>query len=74
PQALAQCRSFLEESLPKARLVESSSTAAAVKKASKQRGAAAIGTELAAQLYGMEILAKSVEAIPNNYTRFLVIA
>ena len=74
PQALAQCRSFLEEILPKAKLIESSSTAVAVKRASKLKGAAAIGTELAAQLYDMKILAKGIESNPNNYTRFLVIS
>lgn len=74
PQALAQCRPFLEENLPKAKLIESSSTAAAVRRASRLKGAAAIGTELAAQLYDMKILARGIESNPNNYTRFLVIS
>ncbi|MGC8850239.1 MAG: prephenate dehydratase [Candidatus Bathyarchaeia archaeon] len=74
PQALAQCRSFLEENLPKARIVESASTAAAVKRASRLKGAAAIGTELAAQIYNMNILAGGIESNPNNYTRFLIVS
>jgi len=74
PQALAQCRPFLEENLPKARIMESASTAAAVRRASRLKGAAAIGTELAAQIYDMDVIAKGIESNPNNYTRFLVIS
>ncbi|MEM2123650.1 MAG: prephenate dehydratase [Candidatus Bathyarchaeia archaeon] len=74
PQALAQCRPFLEENLPKARIVESASTSAAVKRASRLKGAAAIGTELAAQIYEMNILARGIESNPNNFTRFLIIS
>jgi chorismate mutase/prephenate dehydratase len=74
PQALSQCRPYLEENFPNVKLVESSSTAAAVKRVSKLSHAAAIGTELAAQFYNMQILARGIEAYPHNYTRFLVIA
>jgi len=74
PQALAQCRKFIEENLYEAKIKESTSTALAVKMAKKIKGAAAIGTELAAQIYGMEIIAKGVEDWPNNYTRFFVLS
>jgi len=74
PQALAQCRKFIEENLHEAKIKECSSTALAVKIAKKIREAAAIGTELAAQIYGMEIIAKGIEDWPNNYTRFFVLS
>jgi chorismate mutase/prephenate dehydratase len=73
PQALMQCKRFLENILPKAEKREVSSTAKAVEMAKSTPMAAAIGTEASAQLYGMEILAKGIEDHPNNYTRFLVI-
>jgi len=74
PQALAQCHRYLEENLPSAKLVETSSTAAAVKLASERNEVAAIGTELAGQLYGMEVLASGIEDNHENHTRFFVLS
>ncbi|MEM3571925.1 MAG: prephenate dehydratase, partial [Candidatus Bathyarchaeia archaeon] len=73
-QALAQCRNFLEENLPKVRIKEVSSTSAAVKTLKRLKNAAAIGSELAAKIYGYEILAKGIEDNPENYTRFFVLS
>lgn len=73
PQALMQCKRFLETIIPKAERRELSSTAKAVEIAKATPMAAAIGTEASAQLYGMDILAKGIEDHPNNYTRFLII-
>mgnify|MGYP001030536932 CR=1 FL=1 len=72
-QALAQCRRYIEENLPNVRQVETRSTAAAVKLASESDGVAAIATELAAELYGMKILASEIEDNPENHTRFFVL-
>ncbi|MEM2896520.1 MAG: prephenate dehydratase [Candidatus Bathyarchaeia archaeon] len=74
PQALAQCRIFLEENLPKAKIKEVSSTSAAVKALKRLRNAAAVGSELAAEIYGCEILARGIEDNPENYTRFFVLS
>lgn len=74
PQALAQCRKFIEKNLRHAKIKEANSTAMAVKIAKRVKGAAAIGTELAAEIYGMEILARDIEDWPNNFTRFLVLS
>jgi chorismate mutase/prephenate dehydratase len=73
PQALAQCRRYLDENLPKANRLEVHSTAAAVKMASESHKVAAIGTELSAQLYGMKTLARGIEDDRNNQTRFFVL-
>jgi len=72
-QALAQCRKYVQENYPRARLREASSTAAAVRMLQRNRGAAAIGTELAARLYGMKVIARGIEDNPQNYTRFFVL-
>ena len=75
PQALAQCRAFLAERFPKAVLVASLSTSAAVEEMQKsESAAAAIANQRAATLYGAEVLARGVEDSPNNLTRFVVLA
>ncbi len=74
PQALAQCRRFIESNLPNAELREESSTARAAQKARRMKGSAAIGTELAADIYGMTILARGIENTRDNYTRFFVLS
>ena len=75
PQALAQCRSFVEKRLPKVALVASLSTAAAVKEMQRNKATAgAIATRRAAVLYGAEVLAQGIEDSPDNATRFVVLA
>jgi len=74
PQALAQCRRFLEKNLPEAEIKEVNSTARAVEMIKNLENAAAIGTETAAENDGMEILAKGIEDNPNNFTRFFILS
>jgi len=74
PQAIAQCRRFIETNLPGVRIVETNSTARAVLRAKKMRNAAAIGPELSARIYGMGTLARGVEDAPYNYTRFFILS
>lgn len=73
PQALAQCRGFLQKNYPKADLVEASSTSKAALIASKEKGTAAISSELAGKIYGINLIAKGIQDMSNNTTRFLVI-
>jgi len=72
-QALAQCRQWIEHNLPRAELVELTSTARAAERAREEEGAAAVASLLAAELYGLSVLARGIEDNPHNYTRFLVI-
>jgi prephenate dehydratase len=75
PQALAQCARFLTERLPGARVEATASTADAVRTAVAAGGqTAAIGTRLAAELYGGTVLAEGVEDRPDNLTRFVWLA
>ncbi len=74
PQALAQCRSFLERLGRE--LIPTYDTAGSVKML-KEKGlkdAAAVASERAAELYGMKILAREIEDNPANYTRFFVLS
>lgn len=73
PMALAQCRNFIYTKLKNVKIETRSSTAEAVKECIEKEGTAAIGSELAARIYGGEILAKGIEDYKDNYTRFIAI-
>lgn len=73
PQALAQCRRWLDQHFPKARRVACASNGEAAERAARQRGLAAIASRTTAAVYGLDLLATGIEDEPNNTTRFLVI-
>lgn len=73
-QALAQCRGYLEQHYPRARLEAALSTAAAVESAVKSRGVAAIGTRRAAEITGGRVIAASIQDVKPNKTRFIVLS
>lgn len=73
PQALGQCRKWLEANLPHAEPVAASSTSQAAELAEKDPSAAAIANELASEIYHLNLLVRRIEDCPNNFTRFLVI-
>lgn len=72
-QPFVQCRLWLRSNLPNAELIETRSTAEAAQIASNEPGAAAIASDLAAETYGLRIVASSIEDAPHNFTRFFVI-
>ena len=74
PQPIAQCRTWIESNLPNMPVVEVSSTARAAEMCVDDPSAAAIASELAAQLYGLKVIKSHIEDYTNNFTRFLVIA
>jgi prephenate dehydratase len=75
PQATAQCARFLREHLPDAEHVSAPSTADAVLSVCRSGDASvALGSSLAAELYGCHIVATNVEDHPDNVTRFVWLA
>ena len=75
PQALAQCRQFLDRCFPNAQRMASLSTAAAVEQVLRSDiKAAAVGTQRAAHLYGAEVLAQGIQDSAANVTRFVILA
>jgi prephenate dehydratase len=76
PHALAQCQKFLAEHVPEAEQVAANSTADAARLLgeSDARDAAAIAPRLAAERYGLAIVAEDVEDHPENQTRFVAVA
>jgi len=75
PQALGQCRAFLDELEQEQPLQYEAafSTAGAVEEAVRRTGAAAIGSRRAAELYKGHILAANIADVRNNKTRFVVL-
>jgi prephenate dehydratase len=76
PQGNAQCARFIRSRLPQARVMTSDSTADAVRLVSERirHRWAAIGTKLAADLYGCQVLNASIEDLAGNETRFVWLA
>jgi chorismate mutase/prephenate dehydratase len=73
PQALAQCRVWLDEHLPNVERVAVSSNGEGARRARDEQGTAAIAGETAAEVYGLKILAAEIEDRPDNTTRFFVL-
>ncbi len=76
PVAMAQCRRFFASRLPSVDIVASNSTAEAVRQvaAEPEPGTAALGSTLAAKLYGLDVVASEIDDHPENATRFVVVA
>jgi prephenate dehydratase len=74
PQALAQCRRRLGELVPAAQPVAALSTAAAIESAMNEPGTLAVGNQRAAELYSAYCYADDIADLPNNQTRFIVLA
>ena len=74
PHALAQCRHWLETNMPEVPLAEVHSTARAAEIYTEDPSAAAIASELAAQIYALKVLKPRIEDNINNYTRFLILS
>jgi prephenate dehydratase len=76
PHVPGQCTRFLHGELAGARVVAASSTAEAVRTVAerRERSWAAIGTKLAAEIYGCETIREGIEDRDDNETRFVWLA
>ncbi|HEX2790637.1 MAG TPA: prephenate dehydratase [Steroidobacteraceae bacterium] len=72
-QALAQCRGWLDQHLPDVERVPVASNAEGARRARDEQGTAAIAGEIAAEVYGLNILVREIEDRADNATRFLVL-
>ncbi|RIW29680.1 prephenate dehydratase [Bacillus salacetis] len=75
PHALAQCHKFLNTTYRGTLLEQTTSTAAAAKYLSEhpEETLGAIGNELAAKVYGLEIVHENIHDFAYNHTRFIVL-
>ncbi|WP_412561655.1 prephenate dehydratase [Winogradskyella sp. MIT101101] len=74
PMALLQCKVFFKD-FPHIKLVEAKDTADVAKQISEEniKGIAAIASKKAAHLYGLDVLAESIQTIKHNETRFVIV-
>jgi len=74
PIAIAQCMTYLNQH-PGIVLIESDDTAGSAREISetKAAGVGAIASSIAAEIYGLDILAQGIETYKQNYTRFLIV-
>ena len=75
PIAIRQCNDFFDE-FPHLNVIESTDTAACAKKIKEQQltDTVAIANQLAAKVYGLDILERRIESNKKNYTRFLILS
>jgi len=74
PEVFAQCRNWLSATFKGTQTIPVASTARAAQLAAQEPNTAAIGSSVAAELYGLRIICENIEDIANNVTRFLVIS
>ena len=74
PMALLQCRKFFED-YPHIKLIEDSDTASVAKRIQdkKLKGVAAIASNLAAEIYNLQIIAPGIQTTKENFTRFFIL-
>ena len=74
PMALLQCMDYLKQ-YPHIKLVEDKDTAETARRIQQNqlKEVAAIASKVAAEMYGLEILAPEIQTIKNNMTRFVII-
>ncbi|MEM7008260.1 MAG: prephenate dehydratase [Thermodesulfobacteriota bacterium] len=73
PQAVAQCKKWLNKNLPNCEILETASTAEAARIASRRKNTAAIASEHAASIYKLKVIQNNIEESSLNTTRFFVI-
>ena len=73
PQSFAQCRGWIQKNLPQVEIIETTSNARSAEFAAKIKYSAALGGVLAAEKYGLKILAQDIQDNSVNVTRFIVL-
>lgn len=75
PMALLQCKEFFK-TYPHIKLIEDTDTAEVARRISENesKGIGAVASKMAAELFGLEILAEGIHTKKSNSTRFLIIS
>lgn len=74
PMAILQCKAFFAKH-PHIQQFDDVDTASVAKRISEEKltGIAAIASEIAAEIYGLEILSRDIQTIRDNFTRFIIL-
>ncbi len=73
PQALAQCRDYIDKNFPDIDIHEIDSTSKAALKSQGDKSIAAIGSKLCEVIYNLKVVERSIQDSSSNLTRFLII-
>lgn len=73
PQPLGQCKSWIRNNCPHAAILLTDSTSVAAEKAAADPESAAIASKIAADLYGLTVLAGGIDDTRLNITRFFIL-
>lgn len=74
PEVFAQCRNWLASTFKEDKTVPVASTAKAAQIVANEPFSAAIGSRIAAELYGLKMICENIEDMTNNVTRFLIVS
>ncbi|HQG49485.1 MAG TPA: prephenate dehydratase domain-containing protein, partial [Sedimentisphaerales bacterium] len=74
PEVFAQCRNWLASTFKETNTIAVASSAKAAQMAAEESYSAAIGSRVAAELYGLNVVCENIEDVANNVTRFLVVS
>ena len=73
PQALEQCSHWLKTHLPEVGIIPVESTSAAAVRIIEEKGSSAIGHEKLGDMFGLNVLSRQIEDLPDNWTRFIIV-
>ena len=73
PQPIGQCGRYISQNYGSVSIVFTASTAQAAQLAAKEEGAAAIGSDALADIYGLKVVARGIEDVRTNTTRFVFV-
>jgi chorismate mutase/prephenate dehydratase len=73
PQTLGQCRGWIDSNLPGVVIKEASSNSKSAMLSASEKGSAGIAASLASAVYGVKILANSIQDLSDNVTRFFIL-
>lgn len=73
PQVIGQCRQWLQREMSGVEIIPVASTARAAELAAHETNAGALSSQLAAEIYGLNVLESDVQDMSGNTTRFLVV-
>jgi len=73
PKTLTRCRVWLEEKLPSVTLVEVPSSSEAAQMAMEDPEGAAVASEIAVRIFGLDVLAREIQDLEGDAMRFLVL-
>ncbi len=74
PEIFSQCKKWLSSTFEENKTIAVASSAKAAQMAAEEPNTAAIGSAVAGELYGLNLVCENIEDIANNVTRFFVIA